>query len=515
MAEAQETLPTLSVSIPRGDPALMSTSSARLGRRTWGGILRVFLAEALFVPTGLLTAAFLTHRLGPGRYGLLSLGLTIVAWVEWSVASVFSRAAIKLVSEAEDWRPVAATLMRGSLIFSIVAALLLGIVIAPLASLLGEPGLTWLLPILALDIPLFNLAQVHRNVLTGLGGFTGRATSCAGRLVVRLLLVLILVGLGLSVTGAALASLGASLAELLICRCYVRPSLSGRAPFSAWRLMSLSAPLFLMAMSLRLFEKLDLVALKALGGTSEQAGYYSAAQNLALLPSLFSLSISPVLLSALGQEVKSGEVGSAKNLARDALRVVVLLIPLSALTAGCAPELTSMIFGSRFAPAATPLSLLIFASSALLMISVTSAILTAVNRANLALALSVPLVPLAIVGHLTAVPTMGPRGAALVTLSGASLGALAQLIAVHRHWGIRPSIPTVCRAAIASIVAAMLAAHWPATGASLFLVKLPAIGLAALITLAALGEFSPEELAAGRALLLGRSTYHRDRVRVP
>src|SRR4029077_17120067 len=165
------------------------------------------------------------------------------------------------------------------------------------------------------------------------------------------------------------ASLGASLAELLICRCYVRPTLVGRAPLSARRLVSFTAPLFLMGMSLRLFEKLDLMALKALGGTSEQAGYYGAAQNLAMLPSLFSLSISPVLLSALGQEVRSGEIGPARNLARDALRAVVLLIPVSALIAGCASELTRVIFGPGFAPAAPPLPLLIFGSSALLMIS--------------------------------------------------------------------------------------------------------------------------------------------------
>jgi O-antigen/teichoic acid export membrane protein len=492
----------------------MNTSSSYAGRLTWEGVLRVFLAELLFVPTGLLTAAFLTHRLGPMRYGQLTLALTIVAWVEWSVVAVFSRAAIKLVSEAEDWRPVGAVLMRASLILGIAAAVLLAIVAPPLAALLDEPRLAGLLAILALDIPLFTLAQAHRNVLTGLGSFSARATSCAGRFVARLLLVLLLVELGLSVTGAALASLGASMAELLICRCYVQPTLTGRAPFSVRSLLSLATPLFLIGMSLRLFEKLDLLALKALGGTPEQAGYYGAAQNLALLPSLFSLAISPVLLAALGKELQSGAVGSARSLARDALRMVVLSIPVSAVVAGCASELAGTIFGDRFTPAATPLSLLIFGSSAMLMISVTSAILTAVDRANVALALSAPLVPLAIVGHLAIVPTLGPRGAALITLVGASLGALAQLIAVHRHWDIHPGLPTIGRVATASALALALAARWPTRGASLLLVKLPAIGLIAVIVLGVLGEFSQAELAAARALFFGRSTCHRNRVQV-
>ena len=50
--------------------------------------------------------------------------------------------------------------------------------------------------------------------------------------------------------------------------------------------------------------------------------------------------------------------------------------------------------------------------------------------------------------------------------------------------------------------------------AELLLVKLPAIGLVTVIVLGVLGEFSHAEFAVARALLFGRSTYHRDRVQV-
>jgi hypothetical protein len=136
----------------------------------------------------------------------------------------------------------------------------------------------------------------------------------------------------------------------------------------------------------------------------------------------------------------------------------------------------------------------------MLMISVTSAILTAGDRAGLVLALSVPMLPLAAVGHVVAVPALGPLGAAVVTLAGASLGALAQLVAVHRHWGVRPTMPTLGRSAAAGAFASGLAALWPASGA-LLLLKLPATGLVALFVLVTLGEFSPSDVAAARALL--------------
>ncbi|WP_155823839.1 hypothetical protein [Gloeocapsa sp. PCC 7428] len=46
----------------------------------------IFLAEAL-LPTGIVTAGFLTWQFDPEGYGLFTLAATLIAWVEWSVTS--------------------------------------------------------------------------------------------------------------------------------------------------------------------------------------------------------------------------------------------------------------------------------------------------------------------------------------------------------------------------------------------------------------------------------------------
>ncbi len=51
----------------------MKPSWTHPGRRMVDGTIRGFLAEALFPLTGLLTAAFLTRRLGLANYGLFTL----------------------------------------------------------------------------------------------------------------------------------------------------------------------------------------------------------------------------------------------------------------------------------------------------------------------------------------------------------------------------------------------------------------------------------------------------------
>src|SRR4030042_2594955 len=80
--------------------------------RLFQGTVGVFLAEALVLPTGLLVAAFLTRRLGPEGYGLFVLSVTVVMWMEFTIASIFSRPTIKFLGEAEDWQPIATTVLR-------------------------------------------------------------------------------------------------------------------------------------------------------------------------------------------------------------------------------------------------------------------------------------------------------------------------------------------------------------------------------------------------------------------
>ncbi len=477
----------------------MSSSPTPLIRGLLSGSLWVFLAEALAVPTGLITAGFLSRKLGTSDYGLLTLCGTIVAWVEWSVASVLARASIKFISETTDWKPVGAALVRWHLILGIVAAMMVWFAAVPLEIMLDEPGLTGLMRLMAFEIPIFSVAQAHRNILAGKGEFSGRAASVAGRWLVRLGLILLLVGIGLSTFGAAMAIIGATLVELLICRWYISPSFIGPV-VPMQKLWAFAVPLFFAGLSLRVFEKLDLLALKALGGTSEQAGWYGASQNLAMLPSLISLSFGPVFLSMLGRELSQGNVEGARDLARDTIRAAILTIPLPAIIAGSAPEITRLIFGPAFAPAATTLSLLIFGSSAMMLMTVTSCILTAVGRADLVLKLILPMVPLAALGHYLTVPALGPTGAAIVTTVGASLAVLAQLVVVQLYWRILPPSATFTRAIVAAALAGTFTALVPAPGALLFL-KLPAASLIALMALVLFGEFSARELTAARSLL--------------
>ena len=478
----------------------MNSTSLQPRRHLLDGATRVFLAEALIFPSGLIIVMFLTRKLGPEGYGHFTLAAVIVTWFEVIIASIFSRATIKFVSETEDWRSVGNIAIRLHLVISVAGALLLFIFADAVAGLLSEPKLTTYLRLFAFDIPLFSLTGALRDVLIGKGGFRQRALLTAAQCLTRLILVLLLVQLGLSVPGAILGSMGASLVGLIIGRYYINISPFSRSVFPARQLFSYAVWLFLYSISIIIYNKLDLLMFKILGGTADQAGIYGAAQSLAIIPAIFSLSFTPLLLSTLSRMLREGDDRGARELGRDAMRIVIWMLPFAGMTAGASSEIVVLIFGQPFQSAAPLLTLLIFAALFMLMISMASAILTAAGKPVWTFALTGPLLPLALVGHLALIPRLGALGASLTNSLFAFLGAGAGVLAVFSIWRILPPLMTLARSIFICGVAFAVAALWPTPG-FLLLLKLPIVVFFIIAAFKISGEFSAADIALVRSIL--------------
>lgn len=478
----------------------MSHWSSQPGRHMLEGSIRNLLAEALFPLTALVTAAFLTRRLGPDGYGVLVLAVTLIVWIQWSLNSIFSRATIKHVGEAKEWQPIGTAAANLQLMVGTGAMVVLWLLAIPISRLLGEPSLAAYLALLALDVPLFCLVQAHRHILTGIGAFGHCALLSAGRWVVRLILIVCLIELGFSISGAMLGMIGASVVELMMARRYVHPTLFRRVSAADWPLWDYALPLFLSSLSVHCFLRVDLFVVKALGGTAVQAGQYGAAQNLALLPGFFAMAIAPFLLSTLSRVFSAGDQAGGRELGRNALRVGLILVPLAAIIAETSKELVVLFFGNAFEPSAPLLSILILGSVAMLLLTVAMTILIALGHPTLTIKLTWPLVPLAIIGHLLVVPRWGAVGAACVTAVLELAGAVAGVFAVSRLWDLSLLRGTAWRSVVVAGFAYGLGMLWPVTGAWV-LMKLVVAGVLVLIAYWGLGEWSAEEMALGRSLL--------------
>lgn len=452
------------------------------------GTVQVALADAVVLPAGILTAAYLARALGPGDYGLLMIAMSVTMTIEWALVSMFSRASVKFVSEAEDWRPAAASAFRMQTGVGATVGAGLFLFASPLSHLLHEPALAGLLRWLAIAIPFASAAAACRNVLTGRGHYGERAAAAAIRWGSRPLLVILCVQLGLGLTGAVLGGLLSAGLGWVIAHAYARVPILVRGVRPAASLWRFVLPLFTLALSLRVVDKLGLILLLALGAGTREAGWYAAAQGFCVAPALVIQSFTPLLLGAIALASRQGDAAQLRRLIRNAFRVVAGLVPFMAYGAGAAPEIVRLIFGPAFAPAADLVVPMLAGTFAVATISITSAMLAAGDRARQATTLVWPTVPVIFVALLVAIPRYGAIGAAVVTSAGSIGSAVVLCVATCRFWRVSLPWGTMARSAAVSAAMTTFGYVWPAEGVWL-IAKSVAAAAAIPAAFAALREF--------------------------
>ncbi len=478
-------------------PPSSSANPPTLGLRVLGGAAQVGLAQALLPLTGLVTAGVLTRHLGPDGYGLFTLSATLVVCFEFAIVALLGSATIHWVARAEQRPAAIRSILQLYVWTSLGSAALLWVAAPGLASLWGEPQMTPMLRLYALDIPLYCIARGYGSVLAGQQRFSQQATAVAVRWIARLVLTVALVSMGFSIWGAVCAMLGASVVELLIaCRRVAAPAL-WRAPCKLPGLWSLAGPLFVSALLLRVLH-LDLIILKALGASATEAGFYGAAYNLALAPVMIAAAASSALLAALTRGVVADRE-SAERVMEVAVRVLLAAFPVAAVISGSADAIVTLIYGAGFWPAGDLLALLIFSSAGLVAVVVCNASVIALGRPRLTLIAVGLVVPAAIAGYLIVIPRLGPLGAASVTTAAALCAGFLSLGMAVQIWRIRVPLSSVLRSAALTWAGLVVAASWPVEGPWV-VGKLVALGLAVPLAYALLGELTPRDRAALRGL---------------
>ena len=460
----------------------------------WG-----LLAEALALPTGLATVAFLTRALGVADYGRYTLTVGLIMVLQGGIASLLSRASIKFVSQAEDWRPVGTSVLRLHLGIGLAMAFAVTALAPTIAALLGEPSLAGFLRLLAWVLPAESVAQGHLHILVAQSSFRRRATARAVFWGSRLLLIVGLVSAGLGVNGALVGLLGASLATVIVARMAIRPTLLGPgAPIRP--LLAFAIPLFVSGTAVVLSKRLDLFALKLLGGSVGDVGLYASAQTLAFLPGMLNTAFAPLLLSSINQAYHKTGRAEAASLSRDFMRGAFWLLPFAGMAAGAAAEICAIAYGTEYAAAGAALALLVFAGVTTTLGATVSALLVVADdmRAILWTAL-VPLL-VAVLCFPVLIPRWGMPGAAASTLAGSMAGLAIGLVIAYRTWGVAPPLATVARAVLLATLAFGAARAWVGTGA-VGVVVLALLTLAIPVLFFLLGESSRAEIAAMRQTL--------------
>ncbi|HUF16631.1 MAG TPA: oligosaccharide flippase family protein, partial [Thermoanaerobaculia bacterium] len=427
-------------------------------------------------------------------YGIFVLATAIVLWVEWTLASFFSRATVRMVSDSSAPMDVAGTMVKWEFGVGIAAGIVLGLGAPSIAAILNEPAVAAPLRLLAIDIPIFSLGQALRNSQVGIGRFDHRAAASAARSVMRLVLTLLLLHFGFSITGALLAMIGASIAEALVASRGLRLGWRNGPAAPAFRLVAAYAvPTFLFAAAVRVFDRLDLLMLKATGATTASAGLYGATLTATRIPMLLAGSIAPLILATMTMLLRSRETEAARTMARQSVRVTLLFLPFAAIGAGSAPGLLRLALGREYIVGPFVPSALIAAAAGLFLLSVAVAILTAAGKPGVTSVVGGVMVLAAFPAHLFMIPRFGPEGASAVT---AVISVIAAGITARIALRVVPTkfpVASLVRCTAIALPGYLLAV-WLGSEGPIVLLTVTVLSLFALLALYLVREIGPAEL---------------------
>jgi O-antigen/teichoic acid export membrane protein len=181
--------------------------------------------------------------------------------------------------------------------------------------------------------------------------------------------------------------------------------------------------MFVYALCLQFFGRVDLLMLGWLGQPADVIGQYGAAQNIAQAPGLFAMVFTPLLIAALRKADLAGAWADAEGLRMRSIRVAAGLWALSAPVAAGAPRLAVLLFGPAFAGSGGMLGWLGVAAGAGVTLSVLSAHEVAAGRYFRPLTASIPMLILAVALLAAWIPGQGGEGAARASAVAATVAA--------------------------------------------------------------------------------------------
>jgi O-antigen/teichoic acid export membrane protein len=192
----------------------------------------------------------------------------------------------------------------------------------------------------------------------------------------------------------------------------------------------------LFALALAAFANLDIFLLKALLGSNEQVGFYTAAVVLVKIPYLLLVGLTTALFPVVAQSLQDPTYAQTKFYIGRSLRYALLLLtPIGFLVVTTSRGLISLIYTSQYISAADPLRILIFGYVFASFFVITSTIIMAVGKPRIAMGLAFLMIGCDVVLNYALIPKFGLNGAALATSVTAFIGAFGGLAYVFRRFG--------------------------------------------------------------------------------
>lgn len=466
----------------------MSSISSTAAR----GAVTLTTAHACLSASAYLVAVLLARGLGPASYGVYGIVYSVLLGVELVGRLGIPQAASKLIAEQKSGaRRLEATSI------SLTAALYLTVFVAfwllapQLAKLFQVEDGEALFRLASFDIPFYGLYFICSHILNGRRMFGAESLGLIVYSLSRVVGISILYFTELSVAGALVVNITASVlglgyAAIRVGKRSFRPTVECYRP-----LLGLAIPIGLFALGSQGLLSMDLWVLNALGSEVSSAikGLYVAALNLARIPNVTAFVATAVMIPSIARARALNQTVLVEQTIQNGLRfLLILILPACGLMAVRAEDVMRLVFSESYSGGGGLLSVLAVAHGLFFtLLTVFCGILIAVGSARQAAILTLSTLPLSAILSATMVTAKGAAGASWAALLATGIGAVTAGILVYRE--VTPILDTQVFLRILVLTTALCWAVWrlPLGGWRLLLAAVALLSLyAAALPLAGL-----------------------------
>jgi O-antigen/teichoic acid export membrane protein len=422
------------------------------------------LARGIGLCLALVSLVFLTRYLGVagyGRFTTVTVYISVfVVLFDWGIGTiVVRRLAIDSTSAAE---------LIGK---TLTLRILLGIATAGVAGALAagiyadkpeiRNGIFVALPIIVVLAVVSALATFFQAELRM--GWMAVAETAGQVVAVALILGLIAADAGFYAIVAATVAAAVVNAVLVLVFFSRRVPIRPRIDVALWRRLFVEAlPLGIALILNTIYFRLDAVLLSVLKGPHD-VGIYGIAFRFSEMLTPFALYFATSMFPLLSRSSSEGRTEEIRALIQRSFDVVVVVaLPIVLGTIVVAPQIVDALAGAEFAPAATPLRIVVVGTGLAFVSTLLGYVTIALGRQKQILWLNVVALGFNLVLNLALIPPYGYLAAAWVATASEALIAAGLVWMTWRLTGFRPASSVPLRALIASgAMAAAVAAFHP------------------------------------------------------
>ena len=400
----------------------------------------VFISLVIRLATGFLLSVILGRFLGAASFGLFMMTLTIYTIASLVGGIGIPSAIVKYVAEfKEDNERINIFVSCGvvnSVIFGAIAGSVLFVLSDVLANIFNMPELTDLIKLIAFSLPFL----VVNNTLLGLLNGLREMKSYSLRAVIRSSLLLgftiLLVGIGLGITGAVLAlvlsEVGILFLLIFISRSFFRFVIRDYVKTTK-EVVKFGSQLFLANAIYMVNTRADLL-LVGYFLADKDVGIYAIAVAIAsafqMIPSAISTVTYPMMSENYSRKLhQANEILINKTMKYS----LIILSILGILMIFVAKDIIFWLVGPEFLPAVIPLAILVLAMIVSGSLTSTGTTFSAAGRPDMAFKINLVTVVPNIAMDILLIPMLGITGAAIGTAVSMLIGSI---LSIHFRYSI-------------------------------------------------------------------------------